>query len=149
MWRSRLKSKCIGFRFCFSCLSDSDADWSHDPSWTTHSTDKHTVSQNNVPPLDTREHILIFLAEMLPMKQAIKRRPTELPHITCASALPGETGKHFHTNAVSVHCQKSTNRCLISSILLTHTHAAVWLPKSCPKSCFQLGAVGGHRLEER
>jgi len=57
------------------------------------------VSQNNVPPLarynfDTREHILIFLAEMLPMKQAIKRRFTELPQITCASALHGKTGKH-------------------------------------------------------
>jgi len=40
----------------------------------------HCVSKN-VPPLDcynydTRECILIFLAEMLPIKQAIKRRFT-------------------------------------------------------------------------
>jgi len=60
--------------------------------------DIYTVSKN-VPPLvyynfDIRERILIFLAEMLPIKQAIKRRFTMPPQITCASALPGKTGKH-------------------------------------------------------
>ena len=69
------------------------------------------MSQNNVPPLarynfDTREHILIFLAEMLPMKQAIKRHFNMPPEVTCTSALPGKTGKHenhiFHSNAVLV-----------------------------------------------
>jgi len=37
----------------------------------------------------------------------------------CASALPGKTVKHenriFYSNAVSVHCQNSTSRSLISS----------------------------------
>jgi len=45
------------------------------------------------------------------------------PQITCASALPGKTGKHencvFHSNAVLVHCLNS-NSCLIFSIFLTH-----------------------------
>jgi len=59
----------------------------------------------------------------LPIKQTIKRRFTVPPQITCASALPGKTGKHenciFHSNAVLVHCQNSTSRCLMSSIFLT------------------------------
>jgi len=69
------------------------------------------------------------------------------PHPTSASALPGKTGKHvnciFHPNAVLVHCLNSTS-CLISSFiwLTTHTHAAVWPPKSCSQRV-QLGAVGG------
>jgi len=73
---------------------------------------------------------------------------------TSASALhrPGKTGKHenhihfFHSNSASVHCQNSTSRSLISSVFfdsrLSHTHAAVRLPKSCSQ-CVQLGAVGG------
>jgi len=59
----------------------------------------HRVSKN-VPPLACnnfaiRERILIFLAEMLPIKHAIKRRFTMPlpPQITCASALPGKKGK--------------------------------------------------------
>jgi len=102
----------------------------------------YTVSQKNVPPLvcynfDIRERILIFLAEMLPMNQAIKRRFTMPPQITCASALPDKMGKHenriFHWNAASVHCQNSARRSFISSVfwLRTRTHAAVCLPKSC------------------
>jgi len=43
--------------------------------------------------------------------------------ITCASALPGKTGKSknciFPSNAVLVHCLNSTS-CLIFSIFLTH-----------------------------
>ena len=35
-----------------------------------------------------------FLVEMLPMKQAIKRRFAMPPQITCTSALPGKTRKH-------------------------------------------------------
>jgi len=55
----------------------------------------------------------------------------------------GETRKfHFHSNAVLVHCQNSSSRCLISSIFLTHTPAALWLPKSCHQ-CAQFGTVGG------
>jgi len=37
---------------------------------------------------------LIFLAEMLPIKQAVKRRFTMPAQITCASALPVKMGKH-------------------------------------------------------
>jgi len=42
---------------------------------------------------DTCERILTFLAEMLPMEQAIKRHFTMANQITCAFALPGKTGK--------------------------------------------------------
>ena len=47
-----------------------------------------------------------------------------MPHqITCASALPGKTGKRenciFPSNGVLVHCMNSAT-CLISSIFLTH-----------------------------
>jgi len=43
----------------------------------------------------------ICLAEMLPIKQAIKRRFSMPPQVTCASALPVKMGKHenhiFHS----------------------------------------------------
>ena len=56
-------------------------------------------------------HLDISLAEMLRIKQAIKRWFTVPPQITCASALPGKIGKHenciLHSNAVLVHCQNS------------------------------------------
>jgi len=42
----------------------------------------------------THEQILIFLAETLPIKWAIKRYFNMLVQITCASALPGKTVKH-------------------------------------------------------
>ena len=55
-----------------------------------------------------------FLAEMLPMKQAIKRHLTMPPQIICASALPVKMGKHenhiFHsiglcyTHSAPVRC---------------------------------------------
>jgi len=52
-----------------------------------------------VPPLGcydfkTYERILIFLAEVLLIKKAIKRHITVQPQITCAPALPGKTEKH-------------------------------------------------------
>jgi len=64
------------------------------------------VSQKNVPPLacynfNTHEWILIFLAEMLPIKQAIKRRFTTPPQVTCASALPGKVWKRKITFSLS------------------------------------------------
>jgi len=40
----------------------------------------------------TREAILIFLAEMLPIKSVIKRHFTMPPQVTCTSALPGKQG---------------------------------------------------------
>jgi len=72
------------------------------------------------------------------------------PQVACASALPDKTGKHknriFHSNAVLVN----STICLISSIfwLTTHTHAAVWLSKSC-NQCVQLGAIGGMVQDKR
>jgi len=39
-----------------------------------------------------------FLAEMLPIKQAIKRRFTMPPQITCASALPVKNGKTWKSH---------------------------------------------------
>jgi len=42
----------------------------------------------------THEQILIFVAEMLLTKQAIKKCFNMPPQVTCASALPGKTGKH-------------------------------------------------------
>jgi len=67
----------------------------------------YTVSQKNVPPLarynlDIRERILIFLAQMLLIKQAIKRRFAVPSHVTCASVLPGKTGKH--ENCIFADC---------------------------------------------
>jgi len=56
-----------------------------------------------------------FLAEMLPIKQAIKRRFTMPPPITCASALPVKTGKwesHFSLSWIVLHTQCA---CALSS----------------------------------
>jgi len=47
--------------------------------------------------------------------------PSEQLGVSPASALPDKTGKHvnciFNSNAVLVHCQSSTSRCSISSVL--------------------------------
>jgi len=87
----------------------------------------HLVSKN-VPPLafynfDICERIMMFLTDVLPIKQAMKRHFT-MPHqVTYSSALAGKTEKRksctFRSNAVLVHCLNSTS-CLISSIFLTH-----------------------------
>jgi len=71
------------------------------------------------------------------------------PQITCASALPGKTGKHknciFHSNTISALLEFI--RSLLdffslfdSRLILTLLH--VWLPKSC-NQCIQLGTIGG------
>ena len=77
------------------------------------------------------------------IKQPIQRRFTTSTQITCASALPGKTGKHenciFHSNA---RIEPVAAWFLQSVWLMTHTHAAVWLPKS-RNQCVQLGAVVG------
>jgi len=78
------------------------------------------------------------------------------PQITCASALPRKTGKHenriFHSNAISVHCQNSTSRSLISSVSLTHdsysrccTYDSLYLVVNV----FSSGLLRGHGLRER
>jgi len=85
-----------------------------------------------------------FLAEMLPIKQAIKRRFTVLPQVTCASALPGKTGKH--ENRMLYQCiariQPVAPWFSQSVRLTTHTHAAVWFPKPCDQ-CIQLRLLEG------
>jgi len=99
----------------------------------------------------TREGILIFLAEMLPIKSVIKRHFTMPPQVTCTSALPG---KQFvsdialfvlkrdvklqltnlanretpNSNAVVVHFPNSTSCCLISSIFLTYDSCCCMTP---------------------
>ena len=50
-----------------------------------------------------------FLAEMLPIKSAIKKRFTMLSQITCASALPDKTGKH-ENHIFSLKCCISRER---------------------------------------
>jgi len=77
---------------------------------------------------------LYFLAEMLPVKQAIKRRFTVPPQITCASTLPGEPGKHeknriFQSNAISGQ----------SCLLCSHTASNFGLHTNTTKQrCIQL-----------
>jgi len=53
---------------------------------------------------------------MLPIKQAIKRRFAMPPQITCASALPGKTGKH-ENRIFSLNCCISALPELNSSLL--------------------------------
>ena len=92
---------------------------------------------------DTREQILIFLSQMLPIKQS---KDTLLCHLNdlCFCALPGKTEKHgnciFHSNAVYciARIQPVAAWFLKSFWFTTHTHAALRLPKSCN----QLGAGG-------
>ena len=64
---------------------------------------------------DTHKWILIFLAEMLQIKKAIKRRFTMPPQVTCASAPPGKTGKRKITYSLSwivLHTHNAPVRCL-------------------------------------
>ena len=64
---------------------------------------------------DTHEQILIFLAEMLRIKWAIKRCFNMPSQITCGSVLPGKTGKHenhiFHSNAILVESVAAVGLC--------------------------------------
>ena len=79
----------------------------------------HRVSKN-VPPLacyrfDAHEWILIFLAEILPIKRAIRRRFSMPPQITCASALPGKTGKNENHIFTQLDCVTRTMHQCVSS----------------------------------
>jgi len=103
----------------------------------------------NVPPLvcynfDTRERTLIFFGRNVTDKVSNQKRFTVPPQIMCFCTTWQKRGNtkiaFFHSNAVSVHCQNSTNRCLISSVFLTHTHAAVWL---LVINAFSSGLLGG------
>ena len=58
---------------------------------------------------DTHEWTFdIFLAEMLPIKQAIKRSFTMPPQVTCTSALPGKTGKRENHIFTQLDCITQT-----------------------------------------
>jgi len=60
-----------------------------------------------------------FFGRNVTDKASNQKRFTMPRQITCASALPGKTGKHenciFHISAVLVRCQNSTS-CLISKV---------------------------------
>jgi len=67
-----------------------------------------TLCFKNVPPLvcynfDTRERILIFFGRNVTDKVSNQRRFSVPPQMTCASALPGKTGKH-ENRIFSVKC---------------------------------------------
>jgi len=68
------------------------------------------------------------------------------PQVTCASALPDKSEKHENRifTQMMYFALPEFNQLLDFSFFwpTTHTHAAVWLPKSC-NQCVQLGAVGG------
>jgi len=104
-----------------------------------------------VPPLacynfDTRERISIFFGRNATDKirnQKTLYCATSNNLCFCTIWQNGETRKlHFHSSAVLLQCQNSSSRCLISSIFFTHTHAALWLSKSC-NQCAQYRTVGG------
>ena len=117
------------------------------PTWV-----KYTVPQktSHLWLAITSTHVHWFwyvLAEMLPIKYTIKRCFTMPPQITSASALPGKNGKR--KNCIFQWLYKCIARIqpvaawfLLSFWLTTHTHTAVWLPKSCSQ-CIQLGPFGG------
>ena len=79
----------------------------------------YTVSQKNVPPLQLAiiftctVRLRQFLAQMLLSKQAIKMYFIFPPHLTSASALPGETENpeiaSFHLNAACFFTKKTRN----------------------------------------
>ena len=89
----------------------------------------YTASQKNVPPLvcynfDIRERILIFFGRNVTDKVSNQKTlffATWNNLCFCTTWQNRETRKsHFvHSNAESVHCQKSTSRSLISSVFLT------------------------------
>jgi len=58
----------------------------------------------------------ILLAEMFPIKYAIKKCFTMPPQISCASALPAKTGKHenhiFTHYWIVLHTHNAPVRCL-------------------------------------
>jgi len=74
------------------------------------------VSQKNVPPLQLAVIFIYtvrlrqFLAQMLPRNQPIKMYFIFPPHLTSASALPGETGNpeiaSFHLNVACFFTKK-------------------------------------------
>ena len=90
----------------------------------------HRVSKN-VPPLVCYK-FYNFDTEMLPIKQAIKRRFTMPPQLTCASAPLGKTGNTkiaFFTRCISALLEFNQSLLdffnLFDSQVTTHPHAAL------------------------
>ena len=116
----------------------------------------HCVFQKNVLPLacynfNTCKRIFIFFGRNVTDKVSNQRRYTMPPQITCAFALPNKTGKYenfiFHSNAILVHCQNSTSRCLISSIFLTHDHTPLYDSLNLVINAFSSGLWGKKEVE--
>jgi len=88
------------------------------------------VSQKYVPPLvrynfDIRERILIFFGRNVTDKVSNQKTFYCATSNDLCFCTTWQTGKRknrifFYSNAVSMHCQNSTSRSLISSVFLTH-----------------------------
>jgi len=94
-----------------------------------------------------------FFCRNVTDKVSSKRHLITPPQITCASVLPGKTGNTkitFFPRCISAFPE--FNQLLLDFFiffwLTTHTHAALWLPKSC-NQCVQLGAFVKHGSGER
>jgi len=110
-----------------------------------------TPCLKNVPPLhcynfDACEQILIFLAEMLPIKQAIRRCFTMPPQLVLLLYRYlekwGNTKIALFTQMLCIAGIQPASWFLQSFWLTTHTDSAVWLPNSC-NQCIHLGVLGG------
>jgi len=95
-----------------------------------------------------------FCGKCITNKVSNQKRFTMPLQITCASALHSKTAKHENRIFFTQMLYQCIARIelvppwfLQSFWLTTHTHAAVWLPKSC-NQCVQLGCWG-HGLWER
>ena len=119
-----------------------------------------TLCVKNVPPLvcynfDIRERILTLFGRNVShdvSNQKTLYYATSSNVCFCTTWQNGETRKsHFFTQMLYqciVRIQPVAPWFLQSFWLTTHTHAGVWLPKSCSQ-CVQLGAAGGRGSGER
>ena len=137
--------------------------------WPIKSYKLHCLSKN-VPPLQLAViftyTVLLrqFLAQMLPRKQAIKMYFIFPPHLTSASALPGETGNpkiaSFHLNVAWFFTKKHETQLKTKqstgctrqdlgrehSILLSVTHSASQVCHSVSR-CVKGGSCSSSSLE--
>ena len=117
-----------------------------------------TSCLKKVPSLDcynfeTWEWVLIFFGRNVTDRVSNQRHITMPLQITCASALPGKTEKHENHIFTKMLYQciawiQSVVWFLQSFWLTTHTHDAVWLPKSC-NQCIQPTGLLGQGSGER
>jgi len=116
-----------------------------------------TLCLKNIPPhvcynFDIHERILTLFGRNITDKVSNQKTFYYMPtQTTCASALPGKSGKHenriFFTQMLYqciARIQLVAPWFLQSFWLTSHTHAAVWLLRSCTgNQCVQVGADGG------